>query len=144
MPSWVLESNNSRSKFTHSMVDGGGMLGYLKPEFPLNGSEIECPNCGYKATYSTRNTFIGSRWTLPFTDVLLLALSTRYRVIKVSGKLSTIPVGCKSWTRAFRLRALSKRSAKKPTAMSTSCFRLEERLKTVWRSSSRTDMPGQS
>jgi len=36
------------------MVNDVGMWDYLlplKPEFPSVGSELECPNCGFKATY---------------------------------------------------------------------------------------------
>lgn len=58
MPSWVLECSNCELKFTHSKIDDVGMLSYLlplKPEFPPDGTELECPYCGYKATYQCLN-----------------------------------------------------------------------------------------
>jgi len=40
------------------MIDDSGMLDYLlplKPEFPPDGTRVECPHCGYKATYQRHN-----------------------------------------------------------------------------------------
>ena len=54
MPNWVLECSNCQTVFTHSIVDETGMLGYflpLKPGLPPSGSQLECPHCGFKATY---------------------------------------------------------------------------------------------
>ena len=54
MPSWVLHCIHCKSEFTHSLIDDMKMLSYMfpaKPEFPPAGAELECPNCGLKATY---------------------------------------------------------------------------------------------
>jgi DNA-directed RNA polymerase subunit RPC12/RpoP len=54
MPSWVLQCIHCKSEFTHSLIDDMKMLSYMfpaKPEFPPAGAELECPNCGRKATY---------------------------------------------------------------------------------------------
>jgi DNA-directed RNA polymerase subunit RPC12/RpoP len=32
-----------------------------KPDFPEDGKELECPNCGYKATYQRSNLVYMSR-----------------------------------------------------------------------------------
>jgi hypothetical protein len=40
--------------FVHSKIPEAGLLNYLfpiRPEFPVGGSELKCPNCGKKATY---------------------------------------------------------------------------------------------
>jgi len=54
MPSWILECSHCGDNFTHSKIDDAGILNYLlplKPEFPPEGAEFECPNCGKKAIY---------------------------------------------------------------------------------------------
>jgi rRNA maturation endonuclease Nob1 len=54
MPSWMLQCTNCQSHFKHSDIDDTGLLSYFftpKPLFPPDGSELECPHCGHKATY---------------------------------------------------------------------------------------------
>jgi hypothetical protein len=54
MPTWVLRCSNCKLSFVHSKIPEAGLLNYLfpiRPEFPLGGSELKCPNCGKKATY---------------------------------------------------------------------------------------------
>ena len=54
MPRWTLQCENCKFVFTHSMIDDSGALNFFeppKPEFAEGGSELECPNCGHKATY---------------------------------------------------------------------------------------------
>ena len=54
MPTWVLRCSSCKMSFVHSKIPEAGLLNYLfsiRPEFPLGGSELKCPNCGKKATY---------------------------------------------------------------------------------------------
>jgi len=54
MASWVLACVNCKWRFEHSRIeeDGFRLLRLAaKPEFPIGGSEIQCPNCGHKAIY---------------------------------------------------------------------------------------------
>jgi hypothetical protein len=54
MPRWTLKCDNCDFEFTHSMIQDTGVVNFFlppKPEFPEGGSELECPNCGYKDTY---------------------------------------------------------------------------------------------
>jgi DNA-directed RNA polymerase subunit RPC12/RpoP len=54
MASWVLNCSNCKSKFVESKIPDAGLANYfmpLKPEFPPKGRELQCPNCGQKATY---------------------------------------------------------------------------------------------
>jgi len=58
MPTWIVECRNCKFILTCSIIDDVGMSNYflpLKPEFPPAGTELECPNCGYKATYQRHN-----------------------------------------------------------------------------------------
>ena len=58
MPSWIVECSKCKFKFKHSAIDDVGMSNYflpLKPELPPAGTELKCPDCGYKATYQPRN-----------------------------------------------------------------------------------------
>jgi DNA-directed RNA polymerase subunit RPC12/RpoP len=54
MPSWVLKCSTCGKNFTHSTIRKAALVDFYfeaKPEFPLDGSELECSNCGNKATY---------------------------------------------------------------------------------------------
>jgi len=54
MAAWVLRCSNCKLSFVHSKIPEAGILNYLlpvKPEFPVGGSKLKCPNCGKKATY---------------------------------------------------------------------------------------------
>jgi len=54
MASWVLNCAKCESKFAHSTIEDADLGSYFlppKPQFPDGGAELECPNCGYKATY---------------------------------------------------------------------------------------------
>jgi len=54
MPRWTLRCGNCNFEFTHSIIETSGFANFLeppKPEFPLGGSVLECPNCGHKDTY---------------------------------------------------------------------------------------------
>ena len=54
MARWVLNCSNCNEAFTHSTIDDTGIANYFmpkKPDFPPDGAEFECPNCGHSATY---------------------------------------------------------------------------------------------
>jgi predicted RNA-binding Zn-ribbon protein involved in translation (DUF1610 family) len=54
MPIWALKCSNCKLSFIHSKIPETGILNYLmpvRPESPLGGSKVKCPNCGKKATY---------------------------------------------------------------------------------------------
>jgi hypothetical protein len=54
MPSWVLKCNKCGFIITHSKIKNTDLPNYylpLKPEVPPGGSELECPECKFKATY---------------------------------------------------------------------------------------------
>ena len=54
MPNWVLKCSNCGFRFPHSKIGNTGLADYylpVKPEFPRQGSELECPKCKSKATY---------------------------------------------------------------------------------------------
>jgi DNA-directed RNA polymerase subunit RPC12/RpoP len=54
MASWALPCSNCEAPFTHSQIAESNVFHYLepaKPEFPPEGEEHQCPNCGYKAKY---------------------------------------------------------------------------------------------
>jgi DNA-directed RNA polymerase subunit RPC12/RpoP len=54
MAAWVLNCLNCGSTFKHSEIDDTALANYfspVKPEFPVPGLEVKCPNCGTKATY---------------------------------------------------------------------------------------------
>jgi predicted nucleic-acid-binding Zn-ribbon protein len=54
MANWVLSCRKCKTNFEHSKIAVAGLANYfipLKPEFPPDGIERECPNCGYKAFY---------------------------------------------------------------------------------------------
>jgi DNA-directed RNA polymerase subunit RPC12/RpoP len=54
MANWTFRCGNCHATFVHSQVEDKGIENYFwpqKPDFPLGGSEIECPNCRQKATY---------------------------------------------------------------------------------------------
>jgi DNA-directed RNA polymerase subunit RPC12/RpoP len=54
MPNWVLHCVNCQKETVHSKIEDDGLLSLyleLKPEFPPDGDESECPHCGHKAFY---------------------------------------------------------------------------------------------
>ena len=58
MPRWVLECTGCTTEFMHSQIDGGGDSAYdpftltaSKPEFPVGGLSIVCPNCSHTFVY---------------------------------------------------------------------------------------------
>jgi hypothetical protein len=54
MARWTLRCDNCNFEFTHSMIGKSGTANFLeppKPDFPVGGAELECPNCGHKDTY---------------------------------------------------------------------------------------------
>lgn len=54
MPSWVLNCINCGKNFTYSTIRKAALVDFYfeaKPEFPLGGSELECPKCWTIATY---------------------------------------------------------------------------------------------
>ena len=53
MASWEIECRNCHKKFTHSMISDELMNYYLpmRPAFPDEGSELECPHCSHKTRY---------------------------------------------------------------------------------------------
>jgi rubredoxin len=54
MARWTLRCDNCNFEFTHSMIDQASAIDFFepsKPEFPEDGAELECPNCGSKDTY---------------------------------------------------------------------------------------------
>ena len=54
MPSWVLRCKGCKKEFRHSMIEDTEISSYFlpnKPEFPVGGSEMECPNCGEKSMF---------------------------------------------------------------------------------------------
>ena len=54
MPRWVLKCSNCDFIFTHSNIKDESLSDYYfppKPEFPVQGSELDCPQCKSKATY---------------------------------------------------------------------------------------------
>jgi len=58
MPYWMLKCIDCGSDFAHSEIKDTSLLDYLmplKPDFPPGGSELECTNCGCKATYQREN-----------------------------------------------------------------------------------------
>jgi hypothetical protein len=54
-PRWVIDCRNCRATFIHSEIGVDRKLNdYLyptKPEFPAEGTELECPSCRTKAIY---------------------------------------------------------------------------------------------
>jgi hypothetical protein len=59
MPRWVLGCPECKQDFTHSEItldqerhDFDAFLNSIvKPQFPVNGLELECPNCRQKSVY---------------------------------------------------------------------------------------------
>jgi rubredoxin len=54
MAAWTLECRNCGFYFEHSKIRRRNLVDFYydaKPEFPPEGSEFECPNCGNRATY---------------------------------------------------------------------------------------------
>jgi hypothetical protein len=47
--SWIFECHKCKAKFEHGVLARAGMLHFrlpLKPNFPPETVEMECPNCG--------------------------------------------------------------------------------------------------
>jgi hypothetical protein len=58
MASWVLNCPDCDFDFLHSTIRKSSLGDFYlepKPEFPPEGRELECPNCGKKATYKRIN-----------------------------------------------------------------------------------------
>jgi DNA-directed RNA polymerase subunit RPC12/RpoP len=54
MAKWNLKCPYCKNDFTHSLINDYSLSEFLmpmKPALPDDGTEIECPNCGHKATY---------------------------------------------------------------------------------------------
>jgi predicted RNA-binding Zn-ribbon protein involved in translation (DUF1610 family) len=54
MARWTLKCENCGFPFPHTLIDDSSAPNYFlpeKPDFPVGGSELECPNCGHEATY---------------------------------------------------------------------------------------------
>jgi rRNA maturation endonuclease Nob1 len=54
MASWVLRCVGCKRSFIHSPIVDKRLSDYLsprKPDFPADGSEMKCPNCGHTALY---------------------------------------------------------------------------------------------
>lgn len=53
-PYWTINCRNCKKAFHHSEIQTRNTMDYLlpmKPEFPADGQELECPHCKSKATY---------------------------------------------------------------------------------------------
>jgi rubredoxin len=53
MASWEHACPSCKKKFSHSLIDDT-LESYffpIKPNFPDEGIEFECPNCGHKSNY---------------------------------------------------------------------------------------------
>jgi len=51
MVRWTLKCENCGFPFTHSLIDDSSAPNFFlpeKPDFPVGGSELECPNCGHE------------------------------------------------------------------------------------------------
>jgi hypothetical protein len=58
MADWVLQCTYCQRVFTHSRIKYVGWADFYvprKPDFPPNGSEIECPECRHKTNYHQNN-----------------------------------------------------------------------------------------
>jgi hypothetical protein len=55
-PKWVIDCRNCHATITHSEIGSEcKLIDYLfltKPEFPIEGTELECPACRVKAVYT--------------------------------------------------------------------------------------------
>jgi hypothetical protein len=54
MPSWMLLCSKCELKFKHSTITLQRMQDYFlpaRPQFPVGGAELKCPNCGHVALY---------------------------------------------------------------------------------------------
>ena len=54
MPRWVLTCPECGKEFTHSNIERTSMADFYldpKPQFPSDGSKIECPNCKNSSVY---------------------------------------------------------------------------------------------
>jgi DNA-directed RNA polymerase subunit RPC12/RpoP len=59
MAAWGFTCANCNKQFAQFRIEDT-LESYFfpaKPDFPKDGKEFECPNCGYKATYQ-RNDFV--------------------------------------------------------------------------------------
>ena len=54
MASWMVQCEKCRVLFSHTMISAQSLADYLlpqKPEFPVDGAELKCPNCAHVALY---------------------------------------------------------------------------------------------
>ena len=59
MPSWNLACANCHRMFQHSEIEDTLINSYWpkKPDFPTDGSEIQCPHCGRQELYQQHQLF---------------------------------------------------------------------------------------
>jgi hypothetical protein len=58
MPTWVLTCRKCGSKFDYCKIDDADLQSHFfpaKPDFPAAGSDVRCPNCGFRRSYQRTN-----------------------------------------------------------------------------------------